>query len=235
VARVVELLEGFEWSTPFIADACGLIGLPVRTGPPDLRPNMPGIRMAGAVRPARHAGSVDVFLEAIAASSPGDVLVIDNAGRRDEGCIGDLVVGEARMTGLAGIVCWGTHRDTAAILAMKAKVWSLGTCPVGPQQLRSRSVDALTAAPIGPSVATQDDVVFADEDGAMLVAAAHVEAVIVAARDIARREGLQAERLLKGELLRSQLQVDAYVARRTAQPHYTFRDHVKALGGAIEI
>jgi regulator of RNase E activity RraA len=235
VALVADLLDGFDWSTPFIADACGLLGLPVRTGPPGLRPNMPGIRIAGAVRPARHAGSVDVFLEAIAASKPGDVLVIDNAGRRDEGCIGDLVVGEAHMSGLAGIVCWGTHRDTAAILAMKARVWSLGTCPVGPQQLRARAADALTSAPLGPSVAALDDVVFADEDGAMLVAAANVEAVIVAARDIARREGRQAERLLKGELLRSQLRVDDYVARRGAQPHYTFRDHIKALGGAIEV
>jgi regulator of RNase E activity RraA len=235
VARVAELLEGFDWSTPFIADACGLLGRPVRTGPPGLRPNVPGIRIAGAARPARHAGSVDVFLEAIAAAQPGDVLVIDNAGRRDEGCIGDLVAGEAHMTGLAGIVCWGAHRDTAAILAMKARVWSLGTCPIGPQQLRPRAVDALTSAPIGPSVATLDDVVFADEDGVMLVASAHVAAVVAAARDIARREGTQAERLLRGELLRSQLQVDAYVARRAADPHYTFREHIKALGGAIEI
>jgi regulator of RNase E activity RraA len=235
VARVADLLDRFEWTTPFIADACGLLGLPVRTGPPGLCPLVHGVRIAGPVRPARHAGSVDVFLEAIAAADRGDVLVIDNAGRRDEGCIGDLVVGEAHMTGLAGIVCWGTHRDTAAILAMQAKVWSLGTCPVGPQQVRPRTADALTSAPIGPSVATIHDVVFADEDGAMFVAAVQVEAVVAAARDIARREGRQAARLLEGELLRSQLQVDAYVARRATEPHYTFRDHIKALGGAIEI
>lgn len=90
-------------------------------------------------------------------------------------------------------------------------------------------------APLGPSVATLDDVIFADEDGAMLVPAPQVERVIAAARDIADREGRQAERLLKGELLRSQLQVDAYVARRAADSHYTFRDHIRSLGGAIEI
>lgn len=235
MAQVTELLAGFDWTTPFIADACGLLGLPVRTGPPGLRPNMPGVRIAGPVRPARHAGSVDVFLEAIATASAGDVLVIDNAGRRDEGCIGDLVAGEAHMTGLSGIVCWGAHRDTAAILAMGAPVWSLGTCPVGPQLLRARAADALATAPLGPSVATLADVIFADEDGAMLVAAAQVERVIASARDIAERERQQATRLLKGELLRSQLQVDAYLARRAKEPHFTFRDHIKALGGAIEI
>ena len=92
----------------------------------------PAYQAAGPARPARHAGSVDVFLEAIAASQKGDVLVIDNGGRTDEGCIGDLVVGEAFMSGIAATICWGTHRDTAAIAAIGARVWSLGTCPTAP-------------------------------------------------------------------------------------------------------
>ena len=45
--------------------------------------------------PARHYGSVDVFLEALSSAGPGDVLVIDNGGRTDEACIGDLVALEA--------------------------------------------------------------------------------------------------------------------------------------------
>jgi regulator of RNase E activity RraA len=40
-----------------------------------------GWRAAGRVRSARHAGSVDVFLEAVGVAQPGDVLVIDNGGR----------------------------------------------------------------------------------------------------------------------------------------------------------
>jgi hypothetical protein len=79
----------------------------------------------------------------------------------------DLVVGEAFMSGIAGTVCWGTHRDTAAILAFGARV--------------------------------------------------------------------QAVRLLKGELLRTQLDLDRYVARRNSDPNYTFREHLKTFGGAIEI
>ena len=59
--------------------------------------------------------------------------------------------------------------------------------------------------------------------------------IIDAARDIAQREGEQARRLLAGELLRSQLDLDTYVARRNADPHFTFRDHLKSFGGAIEI
>ena len=229
------LLAGFDWTTPFIVDACVQRSLPARVGPFGLSCNFPGSRIAGPARPARHAGSVDVFLEAIADSKKGDVLVIDNGGRHDEGCIGDLVVGEAYMSGIAGIVCWGTHRDTAAIHAIGARVWSLGTCPNGPLDLRKRSETALAAATLGKVTVTPDDYVFADDDGVVVVASADLPGVIETARDIASREGAQAARLLKGELLRSQFDLGAYVAKRRSDPAYTFRDHLKTFGGAIEI
>ena len=228
-------LTGFEWTTPFIADACVQLALPVRIGPFGLKCNFPGSTVAGPARPARHAGSVDVFLEAIAASQRGDVLVIDNGGRTDEGCIGDLVVGEAFMTGIAATICWGAHRDTGAVAAIGARVWSLGTCPNGPLELRRRTMTALTAASLGPVTVTPDDYVFADDDGVVVVAGENLDRVIETAKDIAAREGAQAVRLLKGELLRSQFDLDSYVTRRQADQNYTFREHLKAFGGAIEI
>jgi regulator of RNase E activity RraA len=231
-----DLLSGFEWTTPFIADACALLQLPLRLAPQHLKPMRGHYRVAGRARPARHAGSVDVFLEAIAAASPGDVLVIDNVGRLDEGCIGDLVAGEAHVAGLAGIVVWGAHRDTAAIEAIGIPVWSLGTWPAGPQELRTRSPHALDAASLSHVTVTPDDFVFADVDGVVVVAGAELPRVVAAARDIATREQAQAVRLLQQrERLWDQLQVGAYVARRTAEPAFTFRDHIRSLGGAIEI
>lgn len=228
-------LSNFEWTTPFIADACVQLSLPVRVGPPGMKPNIAGSKAAGPARPARHAGSTDVFIEAIAAAQRGDVLVIDNGGRTDEGCIGDLVVGEAFMSGIAGTVCWGTHRDTGAILSFGAKVWSLGTCPNGPLELRRRSATALTAANIGAATVTLEDYVFADDDGVVVVATSDLDRIVEAAKDIAAREGAQAARLLKGELLRTQLDLATYLARRDADPNHTFRDHLKSFGGAIEI
>lgn len=232
---MADFLSAFDWTTPFIADACVQLSLPVRVGPAGLRPNIAGIKAAGPARPARHAGSTDVFLEAIADSKKGDVLVIDNSGRTDEGCIGDLVVGEAFMSGITGTVCWGTHRDTTAILAMGAKVWSLGTCPNGPLDLRRRAATALTAANIGAATVTLEDWVFADDDGVVVVATADLDRIVDAAKDIAAREGAQAARLLKGELLRVQLDLATYLARRDADPNHTFREHLKSFGGAIEI
>jgi len=82
---------------------------------------------------------------------------------------------------------------------------------------------------------TLDDYLFADDDGAVVVATSDLDRIVATAKDIAAREGAQAARLLNGELLRTQLDLDGYVARREADPHHTFRDHLKSFGGAIEI
>src|SRR5581483_8611973 len=99
-----------DLSTPLVADACVRAGVPLRAAPAGIRPVLLGQRIAGRVLPARHYGSVDVFLEAFGAAEPGDLLVVDNGGRTDEACVGDLTVLEAAAAGVAGLVVWGLHR-----------------------------------------------------------------------------------------------------------------------------
>ena len=67
-------------TTAHLADACIRAQVQVRCAPALLRAVEPGSRLAGRVCPAKHAGSVDVFLEAIETAAPGDVLVADNGG-----------------------------------------------------------------------------------------------------------------------------------------------------------
>jgi regulator of RNase E activity RraA len=93
----------------------------------------------------------------------------------------------------------------------------------------------MEAASLSHVTVTKDDVVFADIDGIVVIAEAELARVVAAARGIAAREQEQAARLFKGERLRDQLQLAAYVARRTADPSHTFREHIKSLGRAIEI
>jgi 4-hydroxy-4-methyl-2-oxoglutarate aldolase len=69
----------------------------------------------------------------------------------------------------------------------------------------------------------------------VVVAWQDLERVIETAKDIASREGAQAARLLQGELLRTQFDLETYVSRRHSDQNYTFRDHLKSFGGAIEI
>ncbi len=81
-----------ELSTPLIADACLRLKLTIRIAPPNIRPLITRGRIAGLVLPVRHYGSVDIFLEAMGNAEIGDILVIDNGGRTDEGCIGNFKV-----------------------------------------------------------------------------------------------------------------------------------------------
>ncbi|MDH4066386.1 MAG: RraA family protein [Acidobacteriota bacterium] len=228
MSSLLDALDGFAWATPFIADACALLQVPVRVGAPGLRPLVPS-RAAGRVAPAVHAGSADVFLEAIQLAGRGDVLVIDNNGRLDEGCIGDLVAAEAQLSGLAGIIVDGAHRDTAAIRSVGVPVWSRGACPSGPLELRRRHATALEAATCGKTTVTREDAVFADEDGVVFVALADCERVIVAARKVAASEAARSERLMAGEPLREQLRLADFLEKRSADPELTFRAHAQSI------
>lgn len=220
-------------STANVADACLRAGVEVRCGHPFITPVIPGSRLAGRVLPAQHSGSVDIFLEAFEHAQEGDVLVVDNTGR-DEACVGDLVVLEAKAAGLAGVVIWGLHRDTADIKAIGLPVFSQGHLPTGPLRLDHRPAEALTAASIGDWTLTSDDVIFGDDDGVIAVPAAKVDEVLEIAENIRAAERDQAERIEAGISLRSQLRFADYLAAREHNPALSFRDHLRAAGGAIE-
>ena len=220
-----------RWTTPLIVDAAIRGGVRFTVVEPSLTATIPGTRTCGPVRPVRHYGSVDVFLEAIDAAHRGDVLVIDNQGRADEGCIGDLVAIEAQVAGIAGILCWGRHRDSGDIRQIGLPVFSLGTCPAGPRALRATTVDPVR---LGSTAVTLDDFVFADDDGIVIVPAAAAIGLLNGAREIFEVERRQAEMVRSGRSLREQFRFADYVARRSADPGYTFRTHLRRIGGEIE-
>ena len=223
-----------ELSTPLVFDAALRLKIPLRVAPSGIAPVIPGTRAAGRVLPAKHFGSVDVFLEAMENAEAGDVLVIDNAGRRDEGCIGDLTALEARASGLAALVVWGTHRDTPELRQIGFPIWSYGSCPSGPQRLDPRDDAALRSARFGDFEVQNSDLVFADDDGCVFIDGTSAEKLLETAKTIWQRERAQADAIRSGQTLRSQLRFAEYLAKRAADPNYTFRKHLRILGGAIE-
>lgn len=221
-------------TTAHLADACIRANIPVRCAPNSIQAMDPGARLAGRVRPARHAGSVDIFLEAFETAAPGDVLVVDNGGRLDESCVGDLVVQEAHAAGLSGVVIWGLHRDTVDIRAIGLPVFGMGTVPTGPLRLDPRPANALAAATVGEWTVDDQDLVLGDDDGVLFIPAHRADEIFPLAERIRDTERRQAELIRSGTTLRGQVRFDEFLTRRQKDPSLTFREHLRAVGGAIE-
>lgn len=222
-------------TTAHVADGCVRAGVEVRCAPCDVQARRADQRLAGRALPARHSGSVDVFLEAFETAEAGDVLVVDNGGRVDEACVGDLVALEAMNAGLSGILIWGLNRDSADLLDIDIAVFSLGTLPTGPLSAAPRYDDALEEANFGEWAVTRDDIVFGDEDGVLFVSADRVDEVVTLAEGIRDTERAQASRIRGGQSLRSQVRFDEFLAARETKPQLTFREHLRAVGGEIEV
>jgi 4-hydroxy-4-methyl-2-oxoglutarate aldolase len=221
-------------STPLIADACIRVKVPLRVAPPEIRPLVRGMRIAGRVLPARHRGSVDVFLEAMRNALPGDVLVVDNEGRSDESCVGDLTVLEARAWGLAGLIVRGCHRDTDELVRIGFPVFSYGSYPGGPRRLDPRTPTDLRSAQWDDFAVDSNDIVFADNDGVLFVPSNTIEKVLETARTIWKAERQQAETIRAGKKLSEQLDFDSYLTKRDSDPSHTLRKHLRERGGAVE-
>lgn len=230
-----EINEAFSrLSTPLIADACLRLGIQLQIPLPGIVPLIAGSKVAGRILPVRHFGSVDVFLEAMGQAEKGDILVIDNDGRVDEGCIGDLTVLEARLAGLGGIIINGCHRDTTELINIGFPVFSFGTFPAGPLRPGRRHPGSHKSTKFAKFEQYRKDFVLADDDGVIFIPDSRSEEIILTANKINETEREQAEKIKAGISLREQLKFDQYLVEREKDHEYTFRKHIRSLDGAIE-
>jgi 4-hydroxy-4-methyl-2-oxoglutarate aldolase len=220
-------------STAAIADAALRLGITVHPGPVSLRPALAGAVFSGPARPVTHVGSVDVILETIDTAGRGSVLVVDNGGRTDEACVGDLIALEARLAGLGGAVIWGLHRDTAQLREIGLPLHSLGAFPFGPRRVPVGG-RAMSVAVVDGVQVTVDDYVAGDDDGVLFFRAERKEELFQVAWDIQQNETAQADRMRAGVSLRQQLDFDGYRKRQASDPAFTLRQHLLERGNSIE-
>ena len=124
---------------------------------------------------------------AIEAMPEGAMVVVDAMGVTDAGIFGDILCARLAKRGAAALITDGVVRDLAGVLATGLPVWCQGAAA-------PPSVAALTFVnwqePIacGGVAVFPDDVVVADADGAVLIPAALLDAVLAEAPEQERME-----------------------------------------------
>ena len=102
--------------------------------------------------------------------TPGDgrVLVVDAGGSTRYALLGDNLAGTAQQNGWAGIVIHGCVRDTAALASLPLGIMAVGSTPR--RSLKNGEGQIGIPIEIGPVHCVSGDVLFADDDGAILIA-----------------------------------------------------------------
>ena len=125
---------------------------------------------------------------AIEAMPDGCIAVVDAMGVTDAGIFGDILCARMAKRGVSALITDGVVRDIAGVLGTNLPVWCQGVAAPA-------SVAGLTfvgwGEPIGcGGVAVfPDDLVVVDDDGAVVIPAALVDAVAAEAAEQERQEG----------------------------------------------
>jgi 4-hydroxy-4-methyl-2-oxoglutarate aldolase len=132
----------------------------------------------------------------LAATRPGDVLVVSLNGSTDAGHWGGLLTRAARNAELAGVVVDGAVRDRAEFRQLGVPVFFRGLCPRKAGKEHRGVVGG--EVPIGEDVVRAGDIVVADVDGLAAFAAADHEAMLAATAEIVAAEAAIESRLAAG-------------------------------------
>jgi regulator of RNase E activity RraA len=117
---------------------------------------------------------------AIESMPPGCVAVVDAMGITDAGIFGDILCQRMQVRGVAGLVTDGVVRDIAGVLETGLPVWCAGAA-APPSVAGLTFVNWQQPVGCGGVAVFPDDVIVADEDGAVVIPAALFDAVVDAA------------------------------------------------------
>jgi regulator of RNase E activity RraA len=150
------------------------------------------IKPAGLERPTEHLGTA-----AIEAAKPGDIIVIDNGGKREFSCWGGLLALSAKLKGVSGVVIDGACRDIDEARELGFPVYGRGVVPM---TARGRVMQESFNQEIqfAGVQCRPGDLVIADGSGVVIVPKEKEEEAVAAAEEIYRKEQEMADGIRKG-------------------------------------
>jgi regulator of RNase E activity RraA len=189
-------------------DACALSDAADRLGLPGavsgLLPRTVKGRICGQVLTVKLAAGTPaggshrhLCTSSIEAARPGDVIVIEQRTGIDAAGWGGMLSNAARLRGLNGVIVEGPARDIDEAAEIHFPVFSRG---VTARTARGRVHELANGVPIqvGDVTVAEGDYVVADGSGAVLIAQASAEHVLIAAEALAAREAAMTKDILAG-------------------------------------
>lgn len=189
------LTQAATLPTPNLSDAMGKI-LPACVA---LKPmhRVVGPMVGRALTVRVPPGDNMLVYKAIAAASPGDVVVVDAGGVLEQAIVGEIMTMLAASRGAAGVVIYGAIRDIDIIGTSDFPVYACGYTFRGPYRDGPGELNvpiALAGMPVQPG-----DLVVGDENGVMVVPYDSVDSVLNAAQRIKEREQMIVAQIERGE------------------------------------
>jgi 4-hydroxy-4-methyl-2-oxoglutarate aldolase len=194
--------------TAVVSDSLDELGFRDQAMREYLRPVYPSKPFAGW---ARTISCMDIYhvpeapyrleIEAVDSILRGEVVVVSTAQSKRNAPWGELLSTAAKVRGGRGAVVDGLIRDIRKIEALGFPVFAAGIKPLDSQG-RGVVVDYNVPVECGEALVHPGDLIFADEDGVIVVPAAVVPQVIeLATTKVARENGTRDE-LMRGGYLR---------------------------------
>ncbi len=160
---------------------------------------VPGSSAAGPARTALCAPGDNTMVHALVAHArPGDVLVLTSAEAAPVAFVGDLLATQARAQGVAAMLVDGAVRDLDELADLGLPIWTRFVRAQGATKGEIGELDVPVV--VGGVEIRPGDLVVMDGDGAVVVPADRVGAVLPAARERADRESAVRQRYRDGEL-----------------------------------
>lgn len=174
-----------------VAPGARIVNLP-------LHPLSPGMVVAGPALTVRCRPGDNLALHhAIAAASPGDVLVVDYGGSVESGPFGEIMALACQLRGIAGMVIDGSVRDSLQIVGLGFPVFCRGLNIRGTTKLDRGEVGATIA--LGSAGVSRGDYVVADADAIVVLAPEDTADAVISGEARMAKETAMMDRLRAGE------------------------------------
>ncbi len=161
------------------------------------------ITAAGLMPSKHHLGT-----EAINAADPGNVIIVDNGGRRDVSCWGGILATAAKVKGVSGAVIDGACRDVDDYIDVGFPVYARNPVPVTARnRVMQEAFNVLVQC--GGVQVRPGDYVIADRSGVCIVPQERIEEVLAIAEELYQKEEMMVAELKRGVNV---LEVDAKFA-----------------------